>query len=68
MEWEKQRIEGLVREIGFYGLVGVIRHILAAYYPKDLSLGNPDVGARFTQKLHEAIELLDEHERLRGEE
>lgn len=59
MEWEKQRINDLAESVGFYGLLGLVRHILAAHYPKDLFAESPDKGARFTQKLHEALEILD---------
>lgn len=60
MEWETQRIEELAESVGFYGLVGLVRLILGAHYPRDLFAGSPDKGARFTQKLHEALEILDE--------
>ncbi len=59
-EWEKKRIEELTESIGFYGLVGIVRSILNKHYPKDLFGASPDVGARFSQKLHEAIDILDE--------
>lgn len=60
MEWEQERIEALAETVGFYGLVGMVRRILAAHYPKDLFAGSPDKGPRFTQKLHEALAILDE--------
>lgn len=58
-DWETERINELAESVGFFGLLGLVRLILAAHYPKDLFAGSPDKGARFTQKLHEALEILD---------
>lgn len=59
--WEQERTAELAESVGFYGLVGLIRAILAAHYPQDLFAGSPDKGARFTTKLHEALAILDDN-------
>ena len=63
MEWEKQRIDDLVDAVVFYGLVGMVRAIVTNTYPAELFAGMRDKGPRFTQKLHEALAILDEPER-----
>jgi hypothetical protein len=59
-EWEKDQIDYIVQTIGFYGLVGVIRAIIAQHYPTDIFAGSPDKGPRFIDKLREALAILDE--------
>ncbi|MBR1146650.1 hypothetical protein [Bradyrhizobium sp. AUGA SZCCT0431] len=59
-DWEKEQVHNLAEHVGFYGLVGLIRLILSKHYPSDLFAGSPDKGARFTQKLHEALAILDD--------
>lgn len=61
MEWEQERIDALAESTGFYGLVAIVRKILATHYPIDIfNEISPDKGPRFTAKLHEALAILDE--------
>lgn len=55
---DKEELHEIIDQMGFYDLVYAVRRLAEMAYPEDMFKDCPDVGARFTTKLHEALKEL----------